>query len=55
MTLFVREKKGMILTDNGKLLYRHIFDSINTLDGVELLAKNVSINDVGKLKIGAGE
>lgn len=55
MTLFVREKKGMILTDNGKLLYRHIFDSINTLDGVELLAKNVSINDVGKLKIGAGD
>lgn len=55
MTLFVREKKGMILTDNGKLLYRYIVDSINTLDGVEMLASNVSINDVGKLKIGAGD
>ena len=55
MTLFVREKKGMILTDNGKLLYRYILDSINTLDGVELLAKNVNLNDVGKLKIGAGD
>ena len=55
MILFVREKKGMILTDNGKLLYRYILDSINTLDGVELLAKNVNLNDVGKLKIGAGD
>lgn len=55
MTLFVREKKGTILTDNGKLLYRYIVDSINTLDGVELLAKNVNLNDVGKLKIGAGD
>ena len=55
MTLFVREKKGMVLTDNGKLLYRYIVDSINTLDGVELLAKNVSLNDVGKIKIGAGD
>ena len=24
MTLFVREKKGMVLTDNGKMLYRYI-------------------------------
>ena len=55
MILFVREKKGMVLTDNGKMLYRYIVDSINTLDGVELIAKNVSINDVGKLKIGAGD
>lgn len=55
MTLFVREKKGMILTDNGKILYRYIVDSINTLDGVELLAKNISIHEIGKLKIGAGD
>ena len=55
MILFVREKKGVILTDNGKMLYRYIVDSINTLDGVELIAKNISINDVGKLKIGAGD
>lgn len=55
MTLFMREKKGMVLTDNGKMLYRYIIDSINTLDNVELLAKNVNLNDVGKLKIGAGD
>lgn len=55
MTLFVREKKGMVLTDNGKMLYRYIIDSINTLDNVELLAKNVNLSDVGKLKIGAGD
>lgn len=55
MTLFVREKKGVTLTDNGKMLYRYIVDSINTLDGVELIAKNVKLTDIGKLKIGAGD
>ena len=55
MTLFMREKKGMVLTDNSKMLYRYIIDSINTLDNVELLAKNVNLSDVGKLKIGAGD
>lgn len=55
LTLFVREKKGMVLTDDGKTLYRYIVDSINTLDNVELIAKNISENDVGKLRIGAGE
>ena len=55
MILFVREKKGVILTDNGKLLYRYIVDSINTLDRVELLTQNVNLNDIGKIKIGAGE
>ena len=53
--LFVRDKKGMILTDDGKTLYRYIVDSINTLDNVELIAKNININDVGKIRIGAGE
>ena len=55
MHLFVREKKGMVLTDRGKTLYRYIVDSINTLDNVELVAKNINQNDVGKLRIGAGE
>lgn len=55
MILFVREKRGMILTDKGKTLYRYIVDSINTLDNVDLIAKNISENDVGKLRIGAGE
>ena len=55
ITLFVREKKGMSLTDDGKTLYRYIVDSINTLDNVELVAKNISESDVGKLRIGAGE
>ena len=55
ITLFVREKKGMVLTDAGKNLYKYIVDSINTLDNVELVAKNISENDVGKLRIGAGE
>ena len=55
MTLFVRDKKGMILTDNGKTLYRYIVDPINTLESVELIAKNIKITDIGKLRIGAGD
>ena len=55
MTLFVRDKKGMVLTDNGKTVYRYILDSINTLDNVELIAKNINLNDVGRLRIGAGD
>ena len=55
LTLFVREKKGMVLTDIGKALYRYIFDSINTLDNIELITKGLSENDIGKIRIGAGE
>lgn len=55
ITLFVREKKGMILTDDGKRLYRYIIDSINTLDNIEYVAKNINESDVGILRIGAGE
>ena len=54
-SLFVREKKGMVLTDVGKNLYRYILDSINTLDNVELIIKNISEQDVGKIRIGAGD
>ena len=55
VTLFVREKKGVALTDIGKALYRYIVDSINTLDNVELVANQINENDIGKLRIGAGE
>lgn len=53
--LFVRDKKGMILTDHGKTLYRYIFDSINTLDNSLLVAQNINLNDIGRLRIGAGD
>lgn len=53
--LFIREKKGVVLTDIGKKLYKYIIDSINTLDNVELITKNLNESDVGKLKIGAGD
>lgn len=54
-TLFIREKKGMVLTDIGKKLYKYILDSINTLDNVELITKNLNEEDVGKIRIGAGD
>lgn len=55
VTLFVREKKGVSLTDTGKTLYRYIVDAINTLDNVELIAKNINEQEIGKIKIGAGD
>ena len=55
IVLFVREKKGMILTDDGKTLYRYIADSINTLENADMVAKGISQNEVGRLRIGAGE
>ena len=55
LTLFVREKRGLVLSDDGKRLYRYILDSINTLDNVGIFSKNISENDIGVLRIGAGE
>lgn len=55
ITLFVREKKGLVLTDDGKRLYRYIVDSINILNGVENFTKNINENNIGTIKIGAGE
>lgn len=55
INLFVREKKGVVLTDDGKRLYRYIIDSINTLDNTEYIVKNINESDFGILRIGAGE
>lgn len=55
VSLFVREKKGVVLTDKGKDLYRYILDSINVLDGVFLHVKKVNEEDIGRLRIGAGD
>ena len=55
VTLFVREKKGVVLTDKGKAIYRYIVDSINTLENTDLIAKDISEHEVGKLRIGAGD
>ena len=53
VTLFIREKKGMRLTEDGKRVYRHIIDSINILDRTELIAKEINELDEGVLRIGA--
>lgn len=55
LSLFVREKKGLVLSDDGKRLYKYILDSINTLDNTLNFSKNINENNVGVLKIGAGE
>lgn len=53
--LFVREKRGVSLTDKGKDLYRYILDSINVLDGTFLHVQKINELDVGKIRIGAGD
>ena len=55
VSLFAREKKGVVLTDKGKTIYRYIVDSINTLENTSLIAKDISEHEVGKLRIGAGD
>lgn len=53
VNLFIREKKGMRLTEDGKRVYRHITDSINILDKTELIAKEINELETGVLRIGA--
>lgn len=53
ITLFIREKKGMKLTANGKKLYEQISDAITTLDKTIELAKGINELESGSLKIGA--
>lgn len=53
VNLFIRERKGMRLTEDGKRVYRHIIDSINILDKTELIAKEISELESGNLRIGA--
>lgn len=55
LNLFVREKKGLVLSDDGKRLYKYILDSINTLDNTLNFSKNINESNIGVLKIGAGE
>ena len=52
-TLFIREKKGMKLTQNGKRIYNYIIEPLNTLENTIDIANNINKIDGGNLKIGA--
>lgn len=53
LTLFIREKKGMKLTESGKILYHHIYDSISTLEKTYDVLQGINELDNGSLHIGA--
>lgn len=50
--LFSRSSRGVVLTDEGKLLYEHVSAAFETLDlGEEKLRRSIELG-VGRLKIG---
>lgn len=50
--LFLRSSRGVILTDEGKLLYEHVRDAFETLTlGEEKLKRSIELG-IGHLKIG---
>lgn len=49
--LFVRNKKGVILTDEGEKLFNYIKESINTLNNAENLFSQFLNSEVGKIRI----
>lgn len=53
--LFTRRPKGVVLTDQGKLLFEHVNSAINLIDAGEkkVLATNNLL--MGELKIGVGD
>ena len=50
--LFSRSSRGVVLTDEGKLLYEHVSEALETLTiGEEILKRSIELG-VGHLKIG---
>ena len=51
--LFIRTKRGVILTDNGKEIYHHIKQAMNCFSNAEMQFSNLKELGSGTLKIGA--
>ncbi len=51
-SLFIRNKKGVKLTENGKKLYNYITPALSQLADVEKFFNNISKIDTGEIKIG---
>lgn len=49
--LFIRNKNGVILTDEGEKLFNYIKESINTLNNAENLFSQYLNSEVGKIRI----
>ena len=53
-TLFVRNKKGVELTDAGEKLYNYIESSINVLNNAENMFSQYTDSDSGTIRICGG-
>lgn len=51
-SLFIRNKKGIKLTENGKKLYNYITPALSQLADVKNFFNNISKIDTGEIKIG---
>ncbi|MBQ9608590.1 MAG: LysR family transcriptional regulator [Lachnospiraceae bacterium] len=52
-TLFIRSKRGVKLTEEGKTLYEHLDKAFDTIDHAEKKLKQISELGMGQLRIGA--
>lgn len=52
-TLFVRSKRGVKLTEEGKTLYEHLEKAFDTIDHAEKKLRQISALGMGQLRIGA--
>ena len=53
ITLFFRSSKGVILTDDGELLYSHILSAFNEINAGELLLRSRKELGIGRIRFGA--
>ena len=52
-TLFIRSKRGVKLTEEGKTLYEHLDKAFDTINHAEKTLKQISELGMGQLRIGA--
>lgn len=52
-TLFIRSKRGVKLTEEGKTLYEHLEKAFDTIDHAEKKLKQIGELGMGQLRIGA--
>ena len=51
-TLFIRSKKGIKLTENGKKFYNYIKPALTQIADAEVMFNNINKIDIGDIKIG---
>lgn len=54
MTLFIRTKRGVLLTDEGKVLYEYVKEAIDSIKAGENRIANLKKLETGNIKIGIG-